>query len=645
MAQLSTQLYEQLPDSLKPANRLRVTMTESRKIIINAKLLSLFPDTCSYEIERLACRLLSADLPAENPKQYFEDAAMITKYWVNLLPGGRGIDSCKKYIAVYKLGINKKILSDPLHLANYHLYQGTLLTIQRLYPQAYDNLIKGISGYKKLENHQLTAYTFGVLAYMFRELSLEENAVANIDSAMHYMHTWKITKSVNKRLLSLAEGSILANKARAFCNLFGSTGKKAFGDSAIKVAQTVLSANYTHLNQEALSVLCKVYYFRGDYRRCITFSGMMPTDLGKIPSVNDKNIYIYRALSLINLKRAAEGKKLLASVDSVFGNGPEAAGAATELYAYYKKNGDSFNALRYHEKLLVLQNSYNSPQYIKEVIDVQEHYENLAQNLAFENLKSQEQKKRYVAALILAVISLILIIVAIQYWNGVKNTARLLQHIDELSQLQILHIEEEKEKERKRIGQQLHDDLSTTIAAGIRLLNIKAEDALDPELKSSLVSIAEMLESSYEKSRGKSHELYFESSTGQFCHSLLENINLFFSGTGIEVDTTIDMIDTALSAETKTTVVLILKEAITNIIKHSRATQVKILAYDDQGCLILRISDNGKGITARSSQSLGLKSIGERVSNLNGTFELIPLQPAGVQLSISIPIKMASGIY
>lgn len=639
MAQLSPGVYNLLPDSLRPVNRMTMTAVELRRIIENAKFLVKLSDSERGELDQLGYKLLSLGRRTDNHREYLNTVGLLIRYWAIQLPAGRGIDSCRKYIYLYKAGIDPKILSDQAHLADYHLYLGSLLMYERSYPRAYGNLLKSISLNKELGDYQWVAYSYGVLAHMFRELSLNENAIQHADSAMHYVNIWKRTKAVNEKLLNMAKGSALVNKAHCYCNLFINTGNRVQADSAISIAQFLEATKFAHVRQEALSLLSRVHYFAGDYKMCVYYAKMMSPKFKNIPSETDKNIYIYQGLSLIQLKQINEGKKILAQSDSIFGSGPEAARAAQELYMYHKRTGDNYNALRYNEKLLALQSLYNSSKHISDVIRVYQNNENIAQNIAIQNLRDQDRKNRYVAALIVAIILLILIIVVIQYRNGIKNTTRLVGQIDELTQLQILHIEEERDKERKRIGRQLHDELSATIAACMRSLYLHADEVSDSGLKSSLILIAEILGSSYDKSRDKSHELYFENSTEQFCDSLHDTIELFFLGSGIEADVTIDWMQLAPTPEIKMTILLCLKEAITNIIKHSRATQVEILTYADQGNLVLSISDNGKGMqTRRHRNGVGLTSIRERVSAVNGTFELSNSGNLGLRLKISIPV-------
>jgi signal transduction histidine kinase len=51
-------------------------------------------------------------------------------------------------------------------------------------------------------------------------------------------------------------------------------------------------------------------------------------------------------------------------------------------------------------------------------------------------------------------------------------------------------------------------------------------------------------------------------------------IELLFRGTDMKVEMTYDLIDIKLTPEVKTTVLLVIKEAVTNVVKHAKATRL-----------------------------------------------------------------------
>jgi signal transduction histidine kinase len=84
----------------------------------------------------------------------------------------------------------------------------------------------------------------------------------------------------------------------------------------------------------------------------------------------------------------------------------------------------------------------------------------------------------------------------------------------------------------------------------------------------------------------------------------------------------------------------IVQEALTNVARHSQASQVEIFLDDIGNALFLGIKDNGKGIQEeqlKSSKSLGIIGLRERVRLLNGKFDIQSKQKEGTLVSVIIP--------
>jgi len=83
---------------------------------------------------------------------------------------------------------------------------------------------------------------------------------------------------------------------------------------------------------------------------------------------------------------------------------------------------------------------------------------------------------------------------------------------------------------------------------------------------------------------------------------------------------------------------MIVKEAITNIVKHSKATKAEILLYDDHDEVVVEVSDNGKGFSIEKTQKrAGLRSIYERVERLCGTVRWSSERHKGTSLTVKVP--------
>ncbi len=97
-----------------------------------------------------------------------------------------------------------------------------------------------------------------------------------------------------------------------------------------------------------------------------------------------------------------------------------------------------------------------------------------------------------------------------------------------------------------------------------------------------------------------------------------------------------------LSRDLSISLFRIVQEVLTNVAKHSQATQVEIYLDDIGSAFFLGIKDNGRGIQEeqlKSSKSLGLIGLRERVRLLNGKFDIQSKEKEGTLVSVIIPIE------
>jgi signal transduction histidine kinase len=88
----------------------------------------------------------------------------------------------------------------------------------------------------------------------------------------------------------------------------------------------------------------------------------------------------------------------------------------------------------------------------------------------------------------------------------------------------------------------------------------------------------------------------------------------------------------------------IFQEALTNVVRHAEATQVKVKFSRDNQSLWLIVEDNGRGITEsaiKESQGFGLLGMRERTSVLGGELNVCRRPEGGTRISVRIPSKFS----
>ena len=111
--------------------------------------------------------------------------------------------------------------------------------------------------------------------------------------------------------------------------------------------------------------------------------------------------------------------------------------------------------------------------------------------------------------------------------------------------------------------------------------------------------------------------------------------------TGIECKLTCETAGVNARPEAATALFRIFQETLTNVARHSKATQVTARLAHQAGAFHLHIHDNGRGITEeelRRTKSLGLVGMRERAASLGGEFLIRGEAGGGTTVTVRLPI-------
>ncbi len=188
-------------------------------------------------------------------------------------------------------------------------------------------------------------------------------------------------------------------------------------------------------------------------------------------------------------------------------------------------------------------------------------------------------------------------------------------------------------EEQKKIGQDLHDDFSGSLLSVINQLEAIKQNESNGELAIIIGEVSAQASMIYNSVRNKSHAIYNKADDPQNDHfddNLVKIINSAMPDSVYKVD--VDIAKAAighLNMNQRIQILRIIQEAIANIIKYSKASEVSVFLFlkDDQST-VLQISDNGVGfdksiLQNESRKGLGLRSILNRVNNLGGIMDII----------------------
>ena len=270
-------------------------------------------------------------------------------------------------------------------------------------------------------------------------------------------------------------------------------------------------------------------------------------------------------------------------------------------------------------------------------------------SIALEKSEKVKQQRTFWLVLISAAATAIILGIYLIMVYRSKKAKEQLEALNDTANMQIIALEEAKYQavrdEQQRLGQDLHDGLSSSIAAIRHQLETLLLDIDDDSLKSKMTMIKAETENAYRAARSKSHE-WFNAGDKQLEQSFEKQIKQLTDNSlpDSRYNKTIHIDDDSLlhvGVDDRITLLRIIQEAITNIIKHAKAKSVAILIYEEEDKLILTINDDGIGLgdvkQKNGKSTMGLNSIRRRVESLGGKTE-IHSDTKGTEIAICIPI-------
>lgn len=202
---------------------------------------------------------------------------------------------------------------------------------------------------------------------------------------------------------------------------------------------------------------------------------------------------------------------------------------------------------------------------------------------------------------------------------------------------------EAQEAERKRIAQDLHDELGAVLSI-IRMNMVMLEqqnEKSQEDILLELQNVRYLSETAIASIRSISHRLMPPQLEAFGLVKTLEAVTDQINNTGdMVIQLNIPSSLTDLSWAISIGMYRIIMELINNTIKHSGATLVTINIHIQNQYLLCQYSDNGKGIAGSIiNKGFGHKSIDGRINVLDGTFDATIGPAGGFYASMVIPIN------
>ncbi|UOQ87148.1 sensor histidine kinase [Gracilibacillus salinarum] len=226
------------------------------------------------------------------------------------------------------------------------------------------------------------------------------------------------------------------------------------------------------------------------------------------------------------------------------------------------------------------------------------------------------------------------------------QTKRTQKLIEERATAQEETINQVISEERNRLARELHDSVSQELFAASMLVSavLAANIEQDEKTTKQLHQIEAMIQQAQLEMRALLLHLrpvlLKDKTLNEGMEQLLEELH---AKVPMDINWRLETIEVNKGMEDQ--LFRILQEAISNALRHAKASLVEVLLMERDDFLILRISDNGIGFDVEEKQhnSYGLTNMYERAAEIGARLNIVSLENEGTKIEIRVPLMSEEG--
>lgn len=191
--------------------------------------------------------------------------------------------------------------------------------------------------------------------------------------------------------------------------------------------------------------------------------------------------------------------------------------------------------------------------------------------------------------------------------------------------------------ERERMSRELHDrTLQMIYGAGLLLRNVQAQAT--PDTAQALDPVVRLLDQAVQSLREILQELQARPAMASLIDGIERLIREYGLSALMDVETEWRIpTDAQLPPAQLRHILAIVSEALSNVVRHARAQQVRITVALQDERLQIQIADDGRGFGPDARPGFGLRNMEERAHLLNGRLEIQSQPGVGTTVRLEIP--------
>ncbi len=318
--------------------------------------------------------------------------------------------------------------------------------------------------------------------------------------------------------------------------------------------------------------------------------------------------------------------------------------------------GDYKNAYLGYIKYMTIRDSVYNAEKSRQIIELETKYQSEIRQKEILRLKAEKKRRNTLVYTLLAVV--LLLVFSIYYQIRLFRKNRIIDgqnlqlredKIRELEQerlyLAARSVMEGEEAERTRLASDLHNGLGGLLSGiKINLSSMKENSLMTHENVSAFNHAISLLDTSISELRRIAHNLMPETLNHYGLKTAVEDFCTQVSPAGLpEISLQFFGDDMRYTKELELTMYRIIQELVNNALKHSGASRINIQVFSEPKRLFAQITDNGIGFDAsaieKERKGKGLENIRDRVTALNGRFDIWSSPGEGTEMSVEIEIS------
>ena len=201
---------------------------------------------------------------------------------------------------------------------------------------------------------------------------------------------------------------------------------------------------------------------------------------------------------------------------------------------------------------------------------------------------------------------------------------------------------EAQESERLRVAQELHDEVGQNLTAALlQLARVRRRAPAD--LRPELAEAAETVRENLDELRRIAQRLRPQTLDELGVASALEHFGARLSEqTGLPIERRFERELPVLGYDEELVIYRVAQEALTNVVRHADATGATVTLERGHDKLILRVSDDGCGLSHVGDGAGGIRGMRERAALIRADLRIATRAQGGTEVALEVPLSPES---